>query len=125
MDENVRDNIKKLMLFTKVNSSLFNLNYNDDAVYKELDKITSMLGDMNKFSASVNNILTENLLKRVVADLFIEIYGESYTMDEKIVNIEHVNGATNNKIFFTISRIDNGREWGDGYIYSIRDGSIV
>lgn len=119
----IRYNLQSLIKFNKVNNSLFNVDYDDELVYKELDKVSEMLGAMDKYSESVNNILAEEMLKRVVTDLFIEEFGSRYTEDEKIVNIEHLSKKTNTKLFFTISFLE-GKEWGAGYIYSLRDGSI-
>lgn len=119
-----RFNLQNLIKFNKVNNSLFNVEYDDELVYKELDKISELIGTQDKYSESVNNILAEELLKRTVADLFIEEFGSRYTEDEKIVNIEHLSKKTNTKLFFTISYLE-GKEWGSGYIYSLRDGNII
>lgn len=120
----IRFNLQNLIKFKKVNSSLFNVEYDDELVYKELDKVSEILGDLSKYSASVNNILAEELLKRTITDLFLEEFGSRYTEDEKIVNIEHLSAKTNTKLFFTISFLE-GKDWGAGYIYSLRDGSII
>lgn len=120
----IRYTLKSLIKFTKVNNSLFNVDYDDEAVYKELDKVSEMIGELSKYSESVNNILAEELLKRVIADLFLEEFGSRYTEDEKIVNIEHLSKKTNTKLFFTISFLE-GKQWGSGYIYSLRDGSLI
>lgn len=121
--ESTRDRLKNLITFNKVTSSLFNVEYNDDLVYAELDKISSQIGSLSKYSESVNNVLAEELLKRIVADMFIEEYGDRYTEDNRIVNIEHMSIRTSTKLFFTVGKIE-GKKWGSGYIYSIRDGSI-
>lgn len=120
----IRENIKELVEFSKINTSLYSVRYEDKLVYDQLDLLMVELGEIEKYSSSVNNILSEHLLKRIICDLYIEKYGEASIKEEEVINIEHINRLTNSKVFFTISII-RGKEWGKGIIYSYRDSSTI
>ena len=114
------ENIKRLIDIKKAGNGTFKAEYDDKLVFAEIDIIMSALGEISKFSDTVNNALSEAILKRIIANLFLERNNADILEDEEAVVIEHYVKESGVRLYFTIGKITK-KEWGQGYIYSLRD----
>ena len=120
MDNNAIANLDRLIVISKAGNGTFKAEYDDRLVYAEIDKIMNMLGDISIFSDTVNNMLAENILKRIIASNFLSKHNTDVLEDDEVITIEHYVKESGVKLFFTIGKITQ-KEWGQGYIYSLRD----
>ncbi len=114
------ERFKSLIDIKKAGNGVYSAEYDDKAVYAEIDSIMSLLGDINKYSDTVNNILSESILKRVIAEIFISKNNTDILEDDETIVIEHYVKESGMKLYFTIGKIVR-KEWGHGYVYSLRD----
>lgn len=120
MDNNAIANLDRLIVISKAGNGTFKAEYDDRLVYAEIDKIMNMLGDISIFSDTVNNMLSENILKRIIANNFLSKHNTDVLEDDEVITIEHYVKESGVKLFFTIGKITQ-KEWGQGYVYSLRD----
>lgn len=120
MDNNAIANLDRLIVISKAGNGTFKAEYDDRLVYAEIDKIMNMLGDISIFSDTVNNMLAENILKRIIANSFLSKHNTDVLEDDEVITIEHYVKESGVKLFFTIGKITQ-KEWGQGYVYSLRD----
>ena len=120
MDNNAIANLDRLIIISKAGNGTFKAEYDDRLVYAEIDKIMNMLGDISIFSDTVNNMLAENILKRIIATNFLSKHNTDVLEDDEVITIEHYVKESGVKLFFTIGKITQ-KEWGQGYVYSLRD----
>ena len=120
MDNNAIANLDRLIVISKAGNGTFKAEYDDRLVYAEIDKIMNMLGDISIFSDTVNNMLAENILKRIIASNFLNKHNTDILEDDEVITIEHYVKESGVKLFFTIGKITQ-KEWGQGYVYSLRD----
>lgn len=120
MDNNAIANLDRLIVISKAGNGTFKAEYDDRLVYAEIDKIMNMLGDISIFSDTVNNMLAENILKRIIANNFLNKHNTDVLEDDEVITIEHYVKESGIKLFFTIGKITQ-KEWGQGYVYSLRD----
>ncbi len=120
MDNNAIANLDRLIIISKAGNGTFKAEYDDRLVYAEIDKIMNMLGDISIFSDTVNNMLAENILKRIIANNFLSKHNTDVLEDDEVITIEHYVKESGVKLFFTIGKITQ-KEWGQGYVYSLRD----
>ena len=120
MDNNAIANLDRLIIISKAGNGTFKAEYDDRLVYAEIDKIMNMLGDISIFSDTVNNMLAENILKRIIANSFLSKHNTDVLEDDEVITIEHYVKESGVKLFFTIGKITQ-KEWGQGYVYSLRD----
>ena len=120
MDNNAIANLDRLIIISKAGNGTFKAEYDDKLVYAEIDKVMNMLGDISVFSDTVNNMLAENILKRIIASNFLSKHNTDILEDDEVITIEHYVKESGVKLFFTIGKITQ-KEWGQGYVYSLRD----
>ena len=120
MDNNAIANLDRLIIISKAGNGTFKAEYDDKLVYAEIDKIMNTLGDISIFSDTVNNMLAENILKRIIANNFLSKHNTDVLEDDEVITIEHYVKESGVKLFFTIGKITQ-KEWGQGYVYSLRD----
>ena len=120
MDNNAIANLDRLIVISKAGNGTFKAEYDDGLVYTEIDKIMNILGDISIFSDTVNNMLAENVLKRIIANNFLSKHNTDVLEDDEVITIEHYVKESGVKLFFTIGKITQ-KEWGQGYVYSLRD----
>lgn len=120
MDNNAIANLDRLIVISKAGNGTFKAEYDDRLVYAEIDKIMNTLGDISIFSDTVNNMLAENILKRIIASNFLSKHNTDVLEDDEVITIEHYVKESGVKLFFTIGKITQ-KEWGQGYVYSLRD----
>ena len=120
MDNNAIANLDRLIVISKAGNGTFKAEYDDKLVYAEIDKIMNILGDISIFSDTVNNMLAENILKRIIASNFLSKHNTDVLEDDEVITIEHYVKESGVKLFFTIGKITQ-KEWGQGYVYSLRD----
>ena len=120
MDNNAIANLDRLIVISKAGNGTFKAEYDDRLVYAEIDKIMNTLGDISIFSDTVNNMLAENILKRIIANNFLSKHNTDVLEDDEVITIEHYVKESGVKLFFTIGKITQ-KEWGQGYVYSLRD----
>lgn len=120
MDNNAITNLDRLIVISKAGNGTFKAEYDDRLVYAEIDKIMNTLGDISIFSDTVNNMLAENILKRIIASNFLSKHNTDVLEDDEVITIEHYVKESGVKLFFTIGKITQ-KEWGQGYVYSLRD----
>ena len=120
MDNNAIANLDRLIIISKAGNGTFKAEYDDRLVYAEIDKIMNMLGDISIFSDTVNNMLAENILKRIIASNFLNKHNTDILEDDEVITIEHYVKESGVKLFITIGKITQ-KEWGQGYVYSLRD----
>lgn len=120
MDNNAVANLDRLIVISKAGNGTFKAEYDDKLVYAEIDKIMNILGDISIFSDTVNNMLAENILKRIIASNFLSKHNTDVLEDDEVITIEHYVKESGVKLFFTIGKITQ-KEWGQGYVYSLRD----
>ena len=120
MDNNAIANLDRLIIISKAGNGTFKAEYDDRLVYAEIDKVMNILGDISVFSDTVNNMLAENILKRIIASNFLSKHNTDILEDDEVITIEHYVKESGVKLFFTIGKITQ-KEWGQGYVYSLRD----
>jgi len=119
MNDNM-ENFNKLISIKKAGNGTYSAEYDDKLVYAEIDKIMSIFGDIGKYSDTVNNLLSESILKRVISEIFISKNNTDILEDDETIVIEHYVKESGVKLYFTIGKITK-KEWGFGYVYSLRD----
>lgn len=120
----IRENLNSLITINKTGDKTYSAEYNDKLVYQEIDKVISVFGDVKKYSDSVNNTLADNILKRVIADIFIDKFKEDCVSDSNVATIEHKYLDKPNKLIFSVNKIEE-KEWGMGIIYSMKDTAFI
>lgn len=120
----IRNNLNSLITINKTGDKTYSAEYNDKLVYQEIDKVISVFGDVKKYSDSVNNTLADNILKRVIADIFIDKFKEDCVSDSNVATIEHKYLDKPNKLIFSVNKIEE-KEWGMGIIYSMKDTAFI
>jgi len=120
----VRDNLNSLITINKTSDRTYTAEYNDKLVYQEIDKVISIFGDVKLYSDSVNNTLADNILKRVIADIFINKFKEEAISESQVATIEHKYLDKPNKLLFSVNKIEE-KEWGKGIIYSMKDTAFI